>query len=370
MKVIKNLLIIFTLLMIIIFGVLFYSYKSVVLTADSIATYSEDEMETYKKVWSHVNESFNQGQETLFKYMIIFWVTMLLLGYLIILLIYLFQIKPVKELDKFAAEISRGNLDTPLPMHRNNVFGTFTESFDLMREELKASKEREIAAEQAKRELVAGLSHDIKTPISTIQATCEVASMKYSDDADISEKIGIISAKTETINLLINNLLHSTMEELEELEINAEENSSEMIEEYFSGQRQSVKINFVNHIPPCLVYLDPLRMEQAVDNVIGNSIKYAGTDIEVSFSEIEGPNNTDGKPVNYIKIKIKDFGPGVPEEDLAMITEKYFRGSNTKDVQGYGLGMNLVKTYMEGMGGGIEYYNEDGFVVELLVKKV
>ena len=60
MKVIKNLLIIFTLLMIIIFGVLFYSYKKVVLTADSIATYSEDEMDTYKKVWSHVNESFSQ----------------------------------------------------------------------------------------------------------------------------------------------------------------------------------------------------------------------------------------------------------------------------------------------------------------------
>ena len=53
-----------------------------------------------------------------------------------------------------------------------------------------------------------------------------------------------------------------------------------------------------------------------------------------------------------------------------MITEKYYRGSNTENIQGYGLGMNLVKTYMERMGGGIEYYNDEGFVVELLVKKV
>ena len=61
---------------------------------------------------------------------------------------------------------------------------------------------------------------------------------------------------------------------------------------------------------------------------------------------------------------------GVPEEDLARITEKYFRGANTAGRDGYGLGMYLVKWYMEKQDGGLEYYNDGGFVVELLVKKV
>ena len=55
---------------------------------------------------------------------------------------------------------------------------------------------------------------------------------------------------------------------------------------------------------------------------------------------------------------------------LARITEKYFRGANTAGKDGYGLGMYLVKWYMEKQGGGLEYYNDGGFVVELLVKKV
>ncbi len=60
----------------------------------------------------------------------------------------------------------------------------------------------------------------------------------------------------------------------------------------------------------------------------------------------------------------------MPEEELAQITGKYFRGSNAAGQVGYGLGMYLVKWYMEKQGGGLEYYNERGFVVELLVRKV
>ena len=95
-------------------------------------------------------------------------------------------------------------------------------------------------------------------------------------------------------------------------------------------------------------------MEQVIDNIIGNSRKYAGTDIHVSFSTVE---------TGYIRIKIKDSGPGVREDELPLITEKYYRGSSAGNKSGYGLGMYLVKMYMEKQGGGIEYYNDNGFVV-------
>ena len=74
------------------------------------------------------------------KYVIIFWAVLLVIGIIFILVIHHFMIKPVKEMENFASEIAKGNLDVPLPIHRNNMFGSFTESFDIMREELKNAR--------------------------------------------------------------------------------------------------------------------------------------------------------------------------------------------------------------------------------------
>ena len=111
-------------------------------------------------------------------------------------------------------------------------------------------------------------------------------------------------------------------------------------------------------------------MEQVIDNVVGNSNKYAGTDIRVSFSQTEEMPMADGSKAGFIKITIKDNGPGVDRDDLPLIAEKYYRGNNASNQTGYGLGMYLVKTYMGKQGGGLEYYNDNGFVVELLLRKV
>ena len=92
--------------------------------------------------------------------------------------------------------------------------------------------------------------------------------------------------------------------------------------------------------------------------------------IYISFDKVEGSKKIKGKQASFIKIVIRDSGSGVSEEELPLIVEKYYRGSGSGDKQGYGLGMYLVKYYMEKQGGGIEYYNDNGFVVELLVKKV
>ncbi|MBR3637102.1 MAG: sensor histidine kinase, partial [Lachnospiraceae bacterium] len=76
------------------------------------------------------------------------------------------------------------------------------------------------------------------------------------------------------------------------------------------------------------------------------------------------------KKVEFLRMRIKDNGPGVSEEDLPLIAEKYYRGSNSGGKTGSGLGFFLVKYYMEKMDGGLEYYNDNGFVVELLLRKV
>ena len=328
-----------------------------------------------KIIYDDKLDSFNTEKSYFKKRMLVIWSVALIFGYLLMLLVYLFLIKPVREFSKFSNEISKGNLDVKLPIHRGNMFDTFTESFDQMREELKASKEREIEAEKAKKEIMAELSHDINTPVASIQATCEVLDMqlsrreKSSENDDFREKVGMISSKTETISKIMENVLHSTMDELDKIEINVREESSVIIESYFRNLQNYGNIIMENHIPECLVNIDRLRMEQVIDNVVGNSHKYAGTDIHVSFSEVLDIIKNSKEKCEYIKIRIKDDGPGVSEKDLPLITDKYYRSDAAKDKKGYGLGMYLVDMYMKKQGGGIEYYNDNGFVVELLVRK-
>ena len=139
----------------------------------------------------------------------------LLLGLGILFVVWYFFVRPFNDLKVFAEHVSKGNLDLPLKMRKHNYFGAFTESFDRMREELKKASEREIEASRSKKELVAELSHDIKTPVATIQATCEVMEVKYKDkDPDILEKVEVIKAKASSVDRLIDNMFKATLDEL------------------------------------------------------------------------------------------------------------------------------------------------------------
>lgn len=323
-----------------------------------------------KVVWDDRQEAWQEQEKQFRRTFLVIWGLIAAAGYLLILAVYFTVVRPIREFEDFAGEVAKGRLDVQLPRRRLNLFGNFTESFDLMREELRDAREREVRTNKAKREMVAGLGHDIKTPVATIRAACEVLEARYGEEPGIREKTAVISAKADTINQLVNNLFHSTLEELEELPVNPEEVSASRIEGFFSEMNQKGDILFDNHIPDCLVRIDPVRMEQAVDNIVSNSRKYAGTPIRVAFDQVDGAAEENGNAVRFIRITVRDSGPGVPEEELPRITGKYFRGSNVAGRVGYGLGMYLVKWYMEKQGGGLEYYNDNGFVVELFIRKV
>lgn len=282
-----------------------------------------------------------------------------LAGYILLAVIYFKFIRPFRVLNKFSTEIAKGNLDFKLPMEKRNMFGAFTESFDIMREELKAAREREYQANISKKELVAELSHDIKTPVSTIKATCEVMQVTEQNE-NTKEKINVILNKADMIDQLVGNMFHATMEELQVLKVEAIEESSLTIPEMFGDLKYYGNIIMDNEIPQCLIYMDKLRMKQVVDNIINNSYKYAGTDIHVLFKqENEG-----------IRITIRDNGKGVPDEEMALVAEKFYRGSNAKGKSGSGIGLYLSKNFINQMGGEMTYYNDNGFVVELFLRKV
>jgi len=284
-------------------------------------------------------------------------------GILLLLIIWYFYIRPFNKLSSFAANVSKGNLDAPLNMDKHNYFGAFTESFDRMREELKQSSEREAAANRSKQELVAELSHDIKTPVATIKATCEVMEIKYKDP-DVQEKVSVIKSKAQSVEHLVDNMFRATLDDLDELKVTPREESSLIIEDMIKDLRFYGTVEQTSPVPECLILVDKLRLEQVIDNIAGNSFKYAGTALEVSYKT--EPDN--------IRMILSDRGPGVPEKELAMLTAKFFRGSeaSSSGKDGSGLGLYLASRFMEKMGGGLELKNREGggFTAEIVIRKV
>lgn len=271
--------------------------------------------------------------------------------------IYINYLKPFKKMEKFASRISSGNLDIPLNMDRHNNFGAFTEAFDIMRQQIKKSRESEKAAIESKKELVAKLSHDIKTPIASIKSSSELG-IALSKDEKIINYFQSINNKSDQVNTLINNLFSSTLEELEELKINPSILKSSVIKELIDNADYLNKNTTIN-IPECSVYADRLRLQQIFDNIFANSYKYANTDIE---TEAVIKNE-------HLIISIKDFGNTIKDEELPLLTEKFKRGSNTENIDGVGLGLYISKELLRKMNGNLEIENcKPGFKVIIYLR--
>lgn len=293
----------------------------------------------------------------------LFVMSLILLTVVISVLYYVYLkrrvLDPFKKLKGFAVRVAGGNLDTPLEMDKGNVFGPFTESFDIMREELKASREREEKAVKSRKELVAQLSHDIKTPVSSIKAMTDVMSLTASEEDKVT--INAINAKADQIDSLISNLFHATLEELEQLEVKPEDINSTDIVQMLKDADYLNKIEKLD-IKDAVVFADRLRLNQVLNNIIFNSYKYADTMINVT-SRFENAGS------NYLFIEIADKGPGVSEEELEMITQKFKRGSNAGNKDGSGLGLYISDYLMNKMEGSLTVRNTgDGFAVEIGIK--
>ena len=273
--------------------------------------------------------------------------------------LYVIVIRPFRRLEMFAHKISTGKFDEPLPMDKNNLFGLFTQSFDVMRASLLEARQKQLMAEHSQKELIASLNHDIKTPVTSIKLISELLQASGVDLA-VEEKLKTIDAKADQIDRLINDMLFSALEELGELKVNLTSENSGVLLTLFESADHLSKAR-LGDIPSCLVELDSTRMAQVIDNILTNSYKYAETDIDVAFKIFEG----------FLQVDVNDFGNGVKPDELELICTKFYRGENAKASQkeGEGLGLYIAKQLLEKMGGGLEAFNrEDGFGIRLWIQ--
>ena len=272
-------------------------------------------------------------------------------------------VDPFNKMQDFASEVAAGNLDAPLKMDRGNVFGAFTGAFDIMRDELRASKLREAEAVNARKELVAQLSHDIKTPVTSIKAMADVMELSAKDEEE-KETIRSINAKADQIDNLVSNLFHATLEELEHLEVKLGEVTSIDIAHFISEADYKKKCEKFT-IEDAVVQADPLRLNQVINNIFANSYKYADTKMTVRSRVEKGIDQA-----RFLLIEIGDQGGGVPEEELETIFGKFKRGSNADGKDGAGLGLYISRYLMEKMGGEITASNKGGGLLVALRLKL
>ncbi|EOS39550.1 hypothetical protein C808_01975 [Lachnospiraceae bacterium M18-1] len=261
-------------------------------------------------------------------------------------------IRPFRKLEGFAERVAGGNLEVPLEMDKENLFGAFTESFDIMRSELKKARIAQAEANAAKKELVAKLSHDIKTPVASIKAASEVGAaltekISYELAADtpltqILDNYTQIIRKADQINSLITNLFTATLEELRQLTVAPADMASHELKEIFESADYLHRA-VIPHIPDCLLYADRLRLQQVFDNLFSNSYKYAGTKINLAISREE----------RGLSVSMEDFGGGVKMEELPLLKEKFKRGSNAADTEGAGLGLYISDYFLKEMHGNL-----------------
>ena len=290
-------------------------------------------------------------------------------------------IVPFQNMKDFAGRIAEGNLDEPLMMDRNNMFGAFTESFDIMREELSESKKREIALQKKERELVASLSHDLKTPITGIKLTTELLMTKLKvredetckkpesangtekitdiDDAYMVDKLDNIYKKADQIDALVSDLFSSTLDELGEFKVSCTDEEAGVLSDILKKYDDRGLVRAYS-IPDVLIRIDQKCMSQVIGNIIANSYKYANTVIDTDFAIME----------DYLQMKISDHGPGVEKDELNLITNKFYRGKKwaSSSEEGSGLGLYIAKTLMEKMDGELNVENgEEGLTITLLI---
>ncbi|GKU25031.1 sensor histidine kinase [Clostridium folliculivorans] len=267
---------------------------------------------------------------------------------------------PLKEISVSTKGIIAGNYDLEIirtyekEIGENEV-GDLTYSFELMRDELKAKQIREEVLKKSQQELISCISHDLKTPISTIKAYSEGLRDGIARTPKAQENyVNIIIGKTDLLIDMISELLEYSNAELNQLDINIKEI---YFYEYFIPvmkelevyvKQKDIDFSYEVNTRDMLVCIDKRRITEVLYNLVENSIKYMKNGRGSIIIEAEMQN---GK----VLIKVKDNGIGISPDDMPYVFDKFYRAekSRSSSIPGSGLGLSICKYIIEEHGGEI-----------------
>ncbi|MCR4990834.1 MAG: HAMP domain-containing histidine kinase [Lachnospiraceae bacterium] len=264
-------------------------------------------------------------------------------------------ISPINELNVAMQNIAEGNLDYRLGENTGGEFGTLYKNYEEMRLRLKESADEKLIADSRNRELVSNITHDLKTPITSIKGYVEGIMDGVADTPEKMDKyIKTIYNKANDMDKLINELtvysgIDSNRVPYHFLRINVSDYFKDCIEEVgLDLESKNIKLDYLNLTSPdTQIIADPEQLKRVINNIIGNSVKYIDRtktpqiDIRI-LDESES-----------IKIEIEDNGRGISPRDLPNIFERFYRSDSSRNSSrgGSGIGLSIVKKIVEDHGG-------------------
>ncbi|MCI9464280.1 MAG: HAMP domain-containing histidine kinase [Lachnospiraceae bacterium] len=285
-----------------------------------------------------------------------------------IVLVYVYHkvLKPFRDMSNLSYELAKGNLSMPVKEEKSKLFGRFLWGMDMLREKLEETKEKELAFQKERKTLILSLSHDIKTPLSSIELYSKALSEHLYDTQERKdEALQGIARNVKEIKRYVNEIVTASREDFLNLEVRmGEYYLSEVMkgtESYYQDKLSVIHTEFeVDEIPECLVRGDRNRMVEVLQNVMENAIKYGdGKRIRISFGEEE----------DCKLIQIENSGCNLKKEELPNLFDSFYRGSNSAGMKGNGLGLYICKTLMRKMDGEIfAGMKDDVFRVTIVVR--
>lgn len=295
--------------------------------------------------------------------LILFALTIIIINSLLIIILSRTIIKPLNRLRTASEEIGRGNLDFAIDTTGKDELSDLAFEFDNMRMKLKAEKALNDAYEEEKRTMIAGIGHDLKTPVTSIQGYVDGLIDGVATTPEKREKyLRTISNKTRELDRLIDELslfsgLNLGESQLEKENIELDHFLNHIIDETrleLNGADIQLSYKHPNR-DDTVVRADRMKLSRVFVNILNNSVKYRNKEnhsINIGLSHTK----------HYAVVDIRDNGRGVSEEALAKIFEPFYReeSSRNKNTGGSGLGLSIVRNIIESHRGYIDIKSEQG----------
>lgn len=276
-------------------------------------------------------------------------------------------LKPFHAMSGLSYELAKGNLSAPIKEERSKLFGRFLWGMDMLREKLEDNRERELEFQRERKTLILSLSHDIRTPLSSIELYSRaLAENLYETPEKKEEALQGIRRNAGEIKKYVEEIVAASREDFLNLEVeNGEVYLSEILREterYYRDRLAVIHTEFkVEDCGECLLKGDKNRLIEVLQNLMENAIKYGdGKRICLSCEEEE----------DCKLLHVENSGNSLKEEELPNLFDSFYRGGNSQGVKGNGLGLYICKTLMRKMDGEVFAQVSDGkFQVTVVIRK-
>ena len=272
----------------------------------------------------------------------------------------------LKEMQTATERLGAGDLTTRVPVRGGDEVAAVARSFNRMADELANRVQALAASDRARRQLLADVSHELLTPLTTMRGYLETLSMPNVplDDVTRERYLSIVNDETHRLEHIVGDLLDLARLEggggtlkRERVPVAA---LFERVAERHERELTRRGIRLVTEIDPDAAFVegDPDRLEQALQNLAANALRHTPDAGEIALSASVAGDS--------IHLRVRDTGPGIPQEHLPLIFDRFYKADTARRAAGgSGLGLSIVKAIVERHGGSIAARNEQGAVFDI-----